>query len=32
LPKVGSSLICGSMDPSEVNLVLWIEPTSLLQS
>jgi hypothetical protein len=32
LPKVGWSLVCGSMDASEDNLVLWIEPTSLLWS
>jgi hypothetical protein len=32
LPKVGLSLVCGSIDPSEANLALLIEPTSLLRS
>jgi hypothetical protein len=32
LPHVGCSLVCGSMDPSEANLVLWIESTLFLRS
>jgi hypothetical protein len=28
---VGCSLACGSMDPSEANLNLWIKPTLLLR-
>jgi hypothetical protein len=32
VPNVSCSLVCGSMDLSEANLVLWIEPTLFLQS
>jgi hypothetical protein len=32
LPHVGCSMVCGSMDPSEANLNLWIEPTLFLWS
>jgi hypothetical protein len=32
LPHVGCSLVCGSMDPSEANLNLWIELTLFLRS